>query len=156
MKRNLLALMTAGCLLTAGNWAWSQEHTIAPGDLKWGPASPALPPGAQVAVLAGDPTKEGIYVIRLKVPAGYKVPAHTHPQDEHVTVISGTLNFGLGAKLDETKAQALKAGGYAHAAQGMQHFAFMTEDTIIQVHGLGPQGITYVDPADDPRTKKSN
>jgi hypothetical protein len=145
MACKLLAALTFGCLLAGAPWAWAQEHTLAPDDLKWGPTSPALPPGAQVAILTGDPAKEGLYVIRLKLPAGYKVPAHTHPHDEHVT-----------DKLDEAKAKALKAGGYAHAAKDMQHFAFVTDETVIQVHGMGPQGITYVNPADDPRNKKSN
>ena len=111
-----------------------------------------MAPGAQAAVYIGDPTKEGLYVIRLKVPAGYEMPAHTHPRDEYWTVISGTLNFGLGGKLHEEKAKAIKAGKDAYAAKGIPHFAFTTEEAVIQVHGFGPQRITYVDPADNPRS----
>jgi quercetin dioxygenase-like cupin family protein len=104
--------------------------------------------------VSGDPTKEGLYVLRLKVPSGYKVPPHVHPQDENITVISGTFNIGMGATFDDKKGSAVKAGGFAKAPKGMQHYAYFTEDTIIQIHGLGPQGITYVNPNDDPR--KSN
>jgi len=122
--------------------------------LKWGPAPPAVPKGAQIAILAGDPSKDGLYVYRVKVPAGYKVPPHIHPNDENVTVISGTFNVGMGGTFDEKNGQALKAGGFMHMPKGMQHFAWYPEETIIQVHGMGPQTITYVNPADDPR--KSN
>jgi quercetin dioxygenase-like cupin family protein len=130
----------------------ADEHVVVSQDnLKWSAAPPAFPKGAQIAVLSGDPSKEGPYVVRLKVPAGYKVPAHVHPNDEHVTVISGTFNIGMGDKLDEKKGNALKAGGFARAPRDMQHYAWFTEDTIVQLHGMGPQGITYVNPADDPR-----
>jgi quercetin dioxygenase-like cupin family protein len=133
----------------------ADEHVvISPDNLKWAAAPPAFPKGAQIAVLSGDPSKEGLYVVRLKVPAGYKVPAHTHPNDENITVVSGTFNFGMGDKLDEKKGDALKPGGFAHAPKGMQHYAWFTEDSIVQLHGMGPQGIIYVNPADDPR--KSN
>jgi quercetin dioxygenase-like cupin family protein len=133
----------------------ADDHTAVSADqLKWGPAPPAFPKGAQISVLAGDPTKEGLYVIRLKLPAGYKVPAHTHPNDENVTVITGTFNIGMGSTFDEKNGKALKAGGFVHMPKGMQHFAWFTEESIIQLHGMGPQGIIYVNPADDPR--KSN
>ena len=133
----------------------ADDHVAVQADqLKWGPAPAAFPKGAQIAVVTGDPSKEGLYVVRLKVPAGYKVPAHVHPNDENVTVISGSFNIGMGAKLDEKSGTAVKAGGFAKAAKGMQHYAWFTEETVIQVHGIGPSGITYVNPADDPR--KSN
>ncbi len=107
-----------------------------------------------MAVLTGNPLKEGLYVIRLKVPAGYKVPPHVHPNDENVTVVSGTFYIGTGGAYDEKGGQALKAGGFMMMPKGMQHFAWFSEETIIQFHGMGPQGITYVNPTDDPR--KSN
>jgi len=118
-----------------------------------GAASPALPKGAQQAIVVGDPAKEGGYVVRSKLPAGYKVPPHTHPNDENVTVISGTFYIGFGDKFDESKGQAVKAGGFVQAPKGVQHFAWVTEETVIQLHGVGPGGITYVNSADDPRTK---
>jgi len=130
----------------------ADEHVlVSPDDLNWRAAPPAFPKGAQIAVLSGDPSNEGLYVVRLRVPAGYKVPAHVHPNDEHVTVISGTFHIGMGDKLDEKKGNAVKAGGFARAPKDMQHYAWFTEDTTIQLHGMGPQGITYVNPADDPR-----
>ena len=133
----------------------ADDHVAVSADqLKWGPAPPAVPKGAQIAILAGDPSKDGLYVYRVKVPAGYKVPPHIHPNDENVTVISGTFNVGMGGTFDEKNGQALKAGGFMHMPKGMQHFAWYPEETIIQVHGMGPQTITYVNPADDPR--KSN
>jgi quercetin dioxygenase-like cupin family protein len=150
----LIATCLVLCSVPAVSMA-AEEHTVISADqLKWSPAPPAFPKGAQIAVLSGDPSKDGLYVFRLKLPAGYKVPAHTHPNDENVTVISGTFNIGTGAKLDEQHGQALKAGGFAHVPKGMQHYAWFTEETVIQVHGMGPQGIVYVNPADDPR--KSN
>jgi quercetin dioxygenase-like cupin family protein len=130
----------------------ADEHVAVSADqLKWEPAPPAFPKGAQIAVVAGNPSKEGLYVFRLKVPAGYKVPPHVHPNDENATVLSGTFNVGMGPTLDEKSGQALKAGGFLKMPKGMQHSAWFTEETIIQVHGMGPQGITYVNPADDPR-----
>jgi quercetin dioxygenase-like cupin family protein len=133
----------------------ADDHVVVSADnLKWGPAPPAFPKGAQIAVVTGDPSKEGLYVYRIKLPAGYKVPAHYHPNDENITVISGTFHIGMGDKLDEKKGDALKAGGFALQPKGMAHYAWFTEDTIIQVHGMGPGGITYVNPSDDPR--KSN
>ena len=82
------------------------------GDLNWGPAPPALPKGAEFTVLSGNPSKDGLYVVRLKVPDGYKIPAHNHPTTEYVTVISGNFHLGMGDKLDEKNAIALTAGGF--------------------------------------------
>jgi quercetin dioxygenase-like cupin family protein len=133
----------------------ADDHVAVSADqLKWGPAPPVFPKGAQIAVLAGNPAAEGLYVIRLKVPAGYKVPPHVHPFDENATVISGTLYIGMGATFDDKNGQALKTGGFLHMPKGMPHFAWFTEETIFQVHGMGPQGITYLNPADDPRSAK--
>jgi quercetin dioxygenase-like cupin family protein len=133
--------------------ALADEHAIQGNALRWAAGPPSLPAGVQVSVLQGDPAKEGLYVIRLKLPAGYRIPAHTHPNDEHVTVISGAFHFGLGPKFDETRGTKLGPGGFAHAAKSMEHFAWASAETIVQVHGQGPQGIAYVNPADDPRKK---
>ena len=124
---------------------------VGPDKLSWGPAPPALPKGAQVAAVAGDPGKSAPYVVRLKVPAGYKVPAHTHPTDENITVMSGSIHIGMGDKLDEKKGQAVKAGGFFSMPQGLHHYAWFTEASVIQVHGQGPFSIDYINPADDPR-----
>jgi hypothetical protein len=121
--------------------------------IKWGDAPPVLPKGAQIAVISGDPSKEGLYVIRLKMPANYRIPAHNHPTVEYVTVISGVFGFGMGDKLDDEKGMKLNSGGFAEAPAKMNHFGWTTEEAVIQVHGQGPFVITYVDPADDPRKK---
>ena len=126
---------------------------VTPRDMKWAPASPALPPGAQAIVLAGDPGKEGIFVIRLKLPAGYRVPPHWHPSDELVTVLSGTLQIGMGDKFDAASMKTLPAGSFITAAKEMRHYATAKGATVIQVTAMGPFAITYVNPADDPRTK---
>jgi quercetin dioxygenase-like cupin family protein len=152
LSRNALAagLLIAALLpLTAS--ADDDHIAVSANQLKWGPAPPAFPKGAQFSVLAGNPTKEGVYAFRLKVPAGYKVPPHTHPQDENITVISGTFNIGMGDTFDEKNGKALKAGGFMHMPKGMPHFGWFTEESIVQFHGMGPQGIIYVNPADDPR-----
>lgn len=152
MKRvSLIAALSLIVLLLLPAIAADDHAVVSPDQLKWEPAPPAFPKGAQVAVLSGDPAKEGLYVVRVKVPAGYKVPPHTHPNDENVTVISGTFNIGMGGTFHDKNGSALKAGGFALARKGMQHYAWFTEDSIIQLHGMGPQAITYVNPADDPR-----
>jgi quercetin dioxygenase-like cupin family protein len=130
------------------------SHTgMLPAEIKWGPAPPSLPPGAQAAVLAGDPAKEGVFVIRAKFPSGYKVPPHWHPTDEHVTVLSGSLQFGMGDKFDLASTRTLTAGSFVTAAKDMRHFVQAKGPTVIQVTAMGPFTLTYVNPADDPRTK---
>jgi anti-sigma factor ChrR (cupin superfamily) len=121
--------------------------------LEWAPAPNFVPEGAQITVLSGDPSKDGPYVVRLKMPAGYKIPAHNHPTTEMATVISGDFHLGMGDKLDEQKGMLLTAGGFAEAPAKMNHFAWATSPTVVQIHGQGPFAITYVNPADDPRTK---
>ena len=133
----------------------SEQHVVLnPADLKWGDAPPGLPPGAKLAVLAGDPNKKGLFTVRLQTPAGYKVPPHTHPTAEHITVISGTFNIGTGDKFDEAAGKEMGAGGYMVMPPGMKHYAWTPAETIIQVQGMGPFVIKYVNPADDPRNAK--
>jgi len=121
--------------------------------IKWGPAPPVLPKGAEMAVLSGDPSKDGLYVVRLKMPAGYKIAAHNHPTTEMLTVISGNFHIGMGDKLDDKKGVQLTAGGYGEAPAKMNHYAWASSPTVVQVHGQGPFSITYVNPADDPSKK---
>jgi quercetin dioxygenase-like cupin family protein len=135
--------------------ATSEQHVVVnPADLKWGDAPPGLPPGAKLAVLAGDPNKKGLFTVRLQTPAGYKVPPHTHPTTEHITVISGAFNIGTGDKFDEAAGKELSAGGYMVMPPGMRHYAWTPAETIIQVHGMGPFVINYLNPTDDPRNAK--
>jgi anti-sigma factor ChrR (cupin superfamily) len=122
-------------------------------DLAWGPAPAVLPKGAEATVISGDPSKDGPYVLRLKMPEGYKVPAHNHPTAEYVTVLSGNFHLGMGDKLDETKGMELTAGGYGEAPAKMNHYAWTSSPVVVQVHGQGPFAISYVNPADDPSGK---
>ena len=123
-------------------------------EMKWGPAPPVLPAGAQIVVLSGDPAGKGLVTLRLKLPAGYAIPPHWHPTDEHVTVISGALALGMGDKLDRSSSKTLTAGGYGVAPANMHHFAWTKTGAIVQVHLMGPFAITYVNPADDPNHGK--
>jgi quercetin dioxygenase-like cupin family protein len=107
-----------------------------------------------MAVLAGDPTKKGPFTVRMQAPAGYKIPPHTHPTAENLTVISGTFNIGTGDRVDEAAGKALEAGGFVVLPAGMKHYAWSTTETVLQIHGKGPFEIKYVNPADDPRNAK--
>lgn len=154
----VLAAAMAPCLASAqgAGQGGGQDHashaTVQPDALRWA-APPAYARGAQIAVLHGDPSKEGLYVVRLRVPAGFRIPAHTHPNDENVTVLSGSFHIGTGDRLDESRGERVAAGGYSFVARGMTHYAWFTEDTELQLHGMGPQGVRYVNPADDPRSQ---
>jgi quercetin dioxygenase-like cupin family protein len=123
--------------------------------LKWGPAPPGLPAGATVAVLDGDPGKAGQFSLRVKVPDGYVVPPHWHPSTENLVVLSGTLMMGVGDKLDESSMHALGAGAYSKMPGKTNHYVRAKGETMFQIYGVGPFGINYVDPKDDPR-KKTN
>jgi len=123
-------------------------------DMQWGPGPDSLPPGGQMSVLDGDPSKAGVpFVIRAKLPDGYKVPPHWHPTTENVSVISGSLVVGMGDKWDDTKTTTLKAGAFAKLPKGTHHYAGAKGETVLQIHAIGPFGITYVNPTDDPRKK---
>src|SRR5215475_4379906 len=129
MKTALLAVVIT--VATVGLQGQSHSHVIqAPKDAQWGPAPPFIPAGAQIAVLAGDPTKAVPYAVRLKFPANYAVAAHSHPTDENVVVTSGALTFGMGDKLNKNAAgnKTLGVGGYALAPAKMNHFAFTTTE----------------------------
>ncbi len=130
------------------------KHVIIKTDaMQWKPAL-SLPPGVELAVLDGDPTKAGgLFTMRAKFPAGYKLPAHWHPQDERVTVLSGALNIAMGDKFDESKGKNVPAGAFTRMPARMRHFAYFQEETILQLTGVGPWEINYVNPADDPRKK---
>lgn len=151
MSKTALAATFLFVALPLGALAEDDHDVVKPSQLKWGAAPPSVPAGAKIAVISGNPEKEGPYVVRIKVPAGYKVPAHTHPTDENVTVLSGSFHVGMGDKLDTKKGETLTTGGFFCAAKGMQHYAWFTTPSVIQIHGMGPFAINYVNPADDPR-----
>ena len=155
MKQIALVTLALGFWAVNAPVAFAQHagHSmVTPSELKWGPV-PSLPPGAQIAVIEGPLNEAKPFTARLKFPANYRVPAHSHPAIEHVTVISGTFNMGVGDKLDQTKTQALQPGSFAIMQIGTNHFAWTSEETIVQLHGVGPWDVKYVDPADDPRKK---
>ena len=134
--------------------ATADEHrVVAAQDVKWGPAPASVPPGAQAAVLYGDPSKEGMFAFRLKVPKDYHIPPHTHPKPEIVTVLSGTARRGMGDNADRANAQILPAGSFFALTPGSAHYFFADEDTVVQLNSTGPWGINYVNPKDDPRPK---
>ena len=149
-----LVLMAFVVLGANGTLADDMKMPMNGKDIKWGPAPPFFPKGAEFTVLSGDPSKDGLYVVRLKMPAGYKIPAHNHPTTENVTVVSGNFHIGMGDYLDEKKGIELTSGGHGEAPAKMNHYAWVTSTTIVQVHGQGPFAITYVNSADDPSTKK--
>src|SRR5262249_33984498 len=132
-----------------GTWA-----LYLPTDVAWQPGPASLPPGAKVAVLEGDPAKEGFFTMRLLLPDGYRVAPHWHPKAERLTIISGIVNLGTGKRFDTTGTKALPAGTYSSMPPKMTHFAWMTGETVLQLSSIGPWQVIYVDPADDPRNKE--
>ena len=156
MKHALIALSVAAlaaCTSIPTSQAQPGHHSmVSPGDLKWTDIA-SVPPGAKVAVLEG-PLNEAVPItFRIKFPANYRLPAHWHPGIEHVTVISGTFHMGTGDSLDQSKTMPLAAGSFAIMQPMTRHFAWTREETVIQVHSIGPWAINYVNPADDPRKK---
>ena len=123
--------------------------------LVWGPAPPVFPAGAKFAVLQGDPGQAGVYTVRLDIPDGYKVAPHFHPADEYITVIEGTFLLGMGDRLDAKQATTLPAGGFSTVGANMHHFAIAKGRTVVQVHGMGPFALIYLNPADDPQRKSA-
>ena len=131
------------------------QHAFTPDELKWGPAPPFIPAGAQLAVLEGNPMgATGDYTIRVKMPDGYKVAPHWHPKRENVTIVSGTLNFGMGDKFDESKMKPYAPGSFAYLDPNMHHYVQAKGETVVQIHGMAPVKFNYVNPADDPSLKK--
>jgi len=146
----LFAAVTAAVLLLP------RAATAQAPALNWGPAPAIFPAGARMAVLQGDPGQAALFTVRLEMPAGYKIPPHFHPTDEHVTVISGTFLVGMGDSIDVAHATVLHAGGFITAPQGMHHYAVARGRTVVQVHAMGPFALTYVNPRDNPTTTASN
>lgn len=122
-------------------------------DIKWSPGPASIPAGAQVAVLYGDPGKDGMFAMRIKVPQGYRIGPHTHPKPEVVTVLSGAVRLGMGESGDAAKAEVFSAGSFFALAPGMPHYVSMDEDTVIQLNSNGPWSLNYLNPKDDPRQK---
>ena len=164
MWTSRMILAVGGLIFWAADQGQADPHTKADGqmmvslftptNLKWMDAPSSLPPGAKIAVLEGDPNKQGPFVFRAKLPDGYRIPPHIHPKMERITVIAGTFNVGMGDKFDAAKTDAMPAGTYGFWPAGMKHFVWAKGETVIQFHGTGPWSIQYVNPSDDPRNSK--
>jgi quercetin dioxygenase-like cupin family protein len=151
--RCLLAVALSLSAATAAAQDTSHAVIALPNQLTWGPAPPALPPGARLAVLEGNPSEAGSYTMRVLMPAGYRIPPHYHAAVEHVTVLKGTFKVGMGERYNPSAMASLPAGTFAALQPGVRHFAEAQGETIVQLHGMGPWGLTYVNPADDPRKR---
>lgn len=156
--RTTRAIYTAAILAIAACSKTTRRDTAAPSpspaapsastagqpDIQWGPAPSVLPPGAQIAVIEGNPGSTGTFTLRLKFPNGYKIPPHTHPTIENITVLEGTFLAGMGTQFDESKLEAYARGGFFSLPAEHAHFAMARGETVVQVHGLGPFVVTYV------------
>jgi quercetin dioxygenase-like cupin family protein len=153
LRRSLgyLIAFVVACGTAGAQGTKAPAHILmTPSETKWGEPPPVFEKGASFTVISGDPGQSGVFVVRLKMPAGYKIAPHWHPTDEHVTVLSGTFALGMGEKFDKASLKTLPVGGYALLPAEMRHFALATTATTVQVHGQGPFVLTYVNPADDP------
>ena len=151
MRRYSAPAMILAMLAPAGN-----PIQVFPEEVVWGPAPPSLPPGAQAAVLEGDPKTAGVFTLRMKIPAGYRLDAHTHVADERVTVLSGSIHVGFGDVLDTNpaKSKTFGPGSFYVNPTPQPHYVWTDAETVIQITGMGPWTLTYVDPARDPRATK--
>lgn len=144
--------------LTIAGAAFAQHpHVLVRADkVEWGPAPPALPAGAQIRVLEGDPGQKGSITLRLQFPVNYTLPPHWHSMTERVTVLSGALHVGMGDTLDRQHSQTLQPGGFVSLPAKMHHYAWTATPTVVQINLEGPFDIFYVNPADDPQRNKGN
>lgn len=155
-RAGLTGLVAAGAALAlslAPAVAQDDDHTlVTPDEIEWAPGPPSIPEGAEAAVLYGDPGEAGLFALRLKLPDGYHLAPHIHPEPEVVTVISGTFLIGMGEDADPEAAEALDPGGFFAFPPGMTHYAYTEGETVIQLNSTGPWALEYVDPEDDPRS----
>lgn len=153
MKASLTVILFCATLLAVLPAA--AQHAFTPDAIPYGPVPAFVPPGAQLAVVEGDPTAStGDFTIRLKMPDGYRIPPHWHPKRENVTVISGNFKVGMGDTFEESKMALFGAGSFAYLDPDMHHYAMASGETVVQVHGMSPLQFNYVNPNDDPSRKK--
>ena len=153
-KATIAKTLIAVALGILASTAIADEGFVNTKDIKWGPAPAAIPKGAQIAVLQGNPFQSGPFVMRLKVPAGYKIPPHWHTQDESLTVISGTLYFGPGDKVETSKAHTVTPGSFHFLSGKDHHYLVAKTEAVIQINGNGPFDVTYVNAAADLKTAR--
>ena len=145
----------SGATKTTSKSAAAKKNAFTPDQMQYGPPPPFVPPGAELAVLEGNPMGAvGDYTIRLKMPDGYKIGPHWHPKRENVTVISGALKVGMGDKFDESKMMSFPAASFAYLDPNMHHYVMTSGETVVQIHGAAPVKFNYIDPNDDPSKKK--
>jgi quercetin dioxygenase-like cupin family protein len=163
MKRNLylgssLLVLLCGVALVStirAQSASSAKNAFTPDTVPYGPAPAFVAPGAQLAVLEGNPGgSSGDYTVRFKMPDGYRIAPHWHPYRENVTVMSGTFKVGMGDRFDESKMGVFPAGSFAYLDPDMHHYAMASGEVVVQVHGQAPFQFNYVNPDDDPNRKK--
>ena len=151
-----LAFVTLSLTVAAAAVFAQSTHVLVRAEkVQWGPAPPALPPGAQIAVLEGNPLEKGPVTLRLRFPANYSLPAHWHSMAERVTVLSGAFHVGMGDTLDRHASQTLEPGGFVSLAATMHHFAWTATPTVVQINLEGPFDIFYVNAADDPQKQQT-
>lgn len=134
-----------------GHQADSHRIVVQPDQITWSPAPPSVPKGAKAAVLEGDPRQEGPFTMRLSLPDGYRIPPHTHPAIERLTILEGTFQIGMGKKFRESALKSLPAGSFTMMQPETPHFVRAKGTTVVQLNGVGPWKLNYIDPADDPR-----
>lgn len=147
-----LAAILSAAILSGPAHAAEAHKVFTPGEIEWKPGPRSIPSGAEAATLYGDPSKEEVFALRLKLPENYTIPPHTHPRPEIVTVISGTLNIGMGEKIERDKMQQLPAGSFFAFEPGMAHYVSTEGETVLQLNSSGPWALEYVNPEDDPRS----
>ena len=160
-RKLFIALVIFGTLGVAGHMVTVAAHpgahdknAFTPETIPWGPPPPFVAPGAQLAVIEGNPAAStGDFTVRLKMPDGYRIAPHWHPQRENVTVISGTFKVGMGDTFDKDKMGSFPAGSFAYLDPDMHHYAMASGEVIVQIHGSAPWQLNYVNPADDPSKK---
>jgi quercetin dioxygenase-like cupin family protein len=165
MKKSLCLMLA----LVAGMWwmsrvggpvvtaaaAPAEKNAFTPDAIQYGPAPSFLAAGAQLAVLEGNPmASTGDYTVRVKMPDGYRIAPHWHPKRENVTVISGTFKVGMGDHFDSNSMMTFPAGSFAYLDPDMHHYAMANGEVVVQIHGMSPVQFNYVNPEEDPSTKK--
>ena len=158
MNTRHLALLVPPLSLVAATIVHAQPPAaahvmLAPKEIQFVNAPAGVPAGAKMAVLAGDPAKNEMFIVQYKFPAGYKIPPHWHPTDEHITVLSGSVMMGMGDEFSRARMKTLTPGSHAVMPAKAAHYLLTRTATVIARTAIGPYGITYVNPRDDPRNR---
>jgi quercetin dioxygenase-like cupin family protein len=145
MKRNSwpVAVIAAGLALAAGAAPGTSAIRFKPDEMTWKDGPPSLPPGTKIAVLEGDPKQAALFTMRVKLPAGSVLKPHTHPVDERVTVISGTVNVGFGDAVDKAQSIRFPAGSYYVNPPGSPHYLWSDEEVVLQLTNMGPWKVDF-------------